>query len=257
MIGGGLRLSTPKACRRQCTRASSRRYGTFAPKAADKRVPAACTFLAFACSACWDSRQTGPDMPIAPMVRPVKSAAATAMQRTSRLNSPSSYATPVRLTSASSRNRAGASVMEFLVDGLSSTRSKNRLSWSSRSDARITLPRAVQCAGRQRKQRATDAVALGVWLLPNVAERHQRLGEVEGGRVVQAEALAQISEPDAVAIARNLLEDGEGATERLHPDALPVRRIVIDIGGQRPRRRSDLWGRRNDRLATRLGLGRG
>src|SRR5262245_6124076 len=91
-------------------------YGTLAPNAADRRAPAAWTVLALACSACWDSRQIGPDMPIAPMTRPVKSVAGTAIQRTSRLNSPSSYATPVRLTSASSRNKAGASVIEFFVD---------------------------------------------------------------------------------------------------------------------------------------------
>ena len=52
----------------------------------------------------WTARQIGPEMPSAPITWPVKSVTGTATQRTSGLNSPSSKAMPVRLTSAISRN---------------------------------------------------------------------------------------------------------------------------------------------------------
>ena len=71
-------------------------------------------------------RQTGPEMPIAPITCPVKSFTGNATQRTSRLNSPSSNAMPLRRTSSISRSSAGISVMDFSVDGSSGTRSRKR-----------------------------------------------------------------------------------------------------------------------------------
>ena len=50
----------------------------------------------------------------------------------------------------------------------------------------------VERAGGERKQRAADAVALGVLHLPHIAERDQRLDQMEGGGIVQADALRQI-----------------------------------------------------------------
>ena len=76
----------------------------------------------------------------------------------------------------------------------------------------------VERARGQREQRPADAVALGVFLLAQVAERHHGLGEMERGGIVQADQLAQVGEPDAVAVARDLLEDRKGAAERLDAD---------------------------------------
>jgi hypothetical protein len=56
---------------------------------------------------------------------------------------------------------------------------------------------------------------------------------MERGGIVQANQFAQVCEPDAFAVARNLLEDREGAAERLDADALPVLGIVVDIGLRR------------------------
>src|SRR5215467_9275921 len=53
----------------------------------------------------------------------------------------------------------------------------------------------VEGACCQCKQRTADAVAFCVRLLPDIAERYERLGEMKGSRVVQAEVLAQIGEP--------------------------------------------------------------
>src|SRR6185437_10063231 len=49
----------------------------------------------------------------------------------------------------------------------------------------------VARAGGERKQRPADAVAFRILHLPHVAERHHRFHQVEGGRIVQADALAQ------------------------------------------------------------------
>src|SRR5262245_15174060 len=50
------------------------------------------------------------------------------------------------------------------------------------------------------------------------------------GRIVQADALAQLGETDAVPVARNLLENSERAAEPLPADALPVLGVVVDVG---------------------------
>src|ERR1035437_2195014 len=42
---------------------------------------------------------------------------------------------------------------------------------------------------------------------------------MEGGGIVQADALAQFGKPDAVAVARDLFDDREGAADRLHAAA--------------------------------------
>src|SRR6266852_3817395 len=78
----------------------------FAPNSADRRSAAACTIFARLCRAWMERRQIGPEMPSAPMVWPVKSFTGTATHRTSRLNSPSSNAMPLRLTSSISRSSA-------------------------------------------------------------------------------------------------------------------------------------------------------
>ncbi len=49
-------------------------------------------------------------------------------------------------------------------------------------------------------------------------------------------SLLKIGEPDAVAVARDLFEDREGAAERLDADALPVVGVVVDVVGKGPRR---------------------
>ena len=87
----------------------------------------------------------------------------------------------------------------------------------------------VERAGGQRKQRPADAVALGILLLAQIAQRHHRLGEMERGGIVQADQLAQFGKPDAFAVTRDLFEDRKGAAERLHADPLPVLGVVVDI----------------------------
>jgi hypothetical protein len=89
----------------------------------------------------------------------------------------------------------------------------------------------VERAGGEREQRPSDAIALGVLLLPDVAERHHGLDQMERGRVVQADPLAQFREADAFAMARDLLQNAEGTAERLHTDPLPVLGVIVDVAG--------------------------
>ena len=101
----------------------------------------------------------------------------------------------------------------------------------------------VQRARGQRKQRPADAVTLGFPFLADIAKRHHGLGEMERGGVVQAHTFAQVGQSDAVAVARDFLEDGKSAAERLHPDALPV--AGVDIGLRRFHQAGqDSWRRR-------------
>src|SRR5262249_46586577 len=111
----------------------------------------------------------------------------------------------------------------------------------------------VEAARREREQRPADPVALRVLLLADVAERNQRLGEMERGRRVQADPLAQLGEADAVAVARDLLEDAEGTAERLHADALAILGVVVDIGSRCLDQPGDLGP--GGRLVGGLGLG--
>src|ERR1035438_6926763 len=102
----------------------------------------------------------------------------------------------------------------------------------------------VERACRQREQWPADAVTLGVLLLPEIAERNHGFGEMEGGGIVQSDQLAQFGKTDAFAMTGDLLEDGERATERLYSAALPILRLVIDIGLARrdqPRDRRLAW----------------
>ena len=75
-----------------------------APNSADRRLAAARTCLARVFNTSSVIRQIGPEMPSAPITSPVKLNTGTATQRTSELNSPSSMATALRRTSATSRN---------------------------------------------------------------------------------------------------------------------------------------------------------
>ena len=50
---------------------------------------------------------------------------------------------------------------------------------------------------------------------------------------MQADQLAQFRKPDAFAVTRDLLEDREGAAERLDADPLPIIGVVVDIGLRR------------------------
>src|SRR5579875_464825 len=77
----------------------------------------------------------------------------------------------------------------------------------------------VERARGKREQGPTHAVSLGILHLPDIAERGKGAHQVKGGRTVQADALAQLDEADAVAVSGDLLEDGEGAPERLHAAA--------------------------------------
>src|SRR5258706_15782383 len=70
-------------------------------------------------------------------------------------------------------------------------------------------------ARRQRKEPTADAVALGVLRLLDVAERHHGPHQVESRAVVQADALAELGEADALAVARDLLKNREGPLQRL------------------------------------------
>src|SRR4029453_18017789 len=100
-------------------------------------------------------------------------------------------------------------------------------------------------------------------LLPDVAERNHRLGEMEGGRVVQADALAEVGKADAFAMARDLFQDGKGAAERLHAAAGAFPGLIVDgrlVRPHQPRNRRLAWRDRlfADLLAgllVRLGLG--
>ena len=90
----------------------------------------------------------------------------------------------------------------------------------------------VERARGQRKQRPAHAIALGVSFLPDVAERHQGLGEVKRGRVVQPDALAEFRKADTFAPPRDLFQDGKGPAQRLHADALPGRAARQRVGVQ-------------------------
>src|SRR5215475_9361787 len=101
-------------------------YQPLAPNSAERRLAAACTCLARVFSTSSVIRHIGPEIPSAPITSPVKLNTGTATQRTSELNSPSSMANALRRTSAISRNSTAGSVIDFLVDGLNSTRSRKR-----------------------------------------------------------------------------------------------------------------------------------
>ena len=111
----------------------------------------------------------------------------------------------------------------------------------------------VERAGGERKQRPADAVALGIALLPHVAQRDHRLREVERGGVVQADELAEFGKTNALAVPRDLLEDRKRAAERLHAAALAVLGVVVDVGRARlhqPRNRRLAWTWRASRSAS-------
>ena len=97
----------------------------------------------------------------------------------------------------------------------------------------------VERAGGQCKQRSADAVTLGVFFLANIAKRHHRLGEMKRGGVVQPHPLAQIRQPNSFAVARDFLEDREGASERLNADALAVLDVVAELGPRRLHKAGD------------------
>src|SRR5260370_34693879 len=73
----------------------------------------------------------------------------------------------------------------------------------------------VEGACRQRKDPPADAVALGVLGLLDVAERDHGPHQVESRAVVQADALAELGEADAIVVARDLLQDRERPLQRL------------------------------------------
>jgi hypothetical protein len=52
---------------------------------------------------------------------------------------------------------------------------------------------------------------------------------MEGRAVVQANALAEIGERDAVAIASHLFQNGESASYRLDSPARTILNVVIDV----------------------------
>ncbi len=74
------------------------------------------------CKASIDNRQTGPDIPMAPITCPLKLRTGSAAQRSSESNSPSSTAKPARRTSAISCASCSAEVIDFGVYALSSAR---------------------------------------------------------------------------------------------------------------------------------------
>src|SRR5262249_26462699 len=88
----------------------------------------------------------------------------------------------------------------------------------------------VEGAGGQREQGAANAVTLGLLDLPDIAQRNHRLDEMKSGAVMQSNALAQVGERDAFAIARHLFKDGEGAADRLKSAPRAILNVVIDVG---------------------------
>ena len=106
----------------------------------------------------------------------------------------------------------------------------------------------IERAGGERKQRPADAVTLGIALLPHVAQRDHRFGEMERGGIVQADELAEFGKPNALAVTRDFLEDRKRAPERLHAAALAVLGVVVDVGRARLHQPCDR------RLAWRGGL---
>ena len=73
----------------------------------------------------------------------------------------------------------------------------------------------IECACRKSEQRPADPIALGVALLANVAERDHGLDEMKSRAVVQADALAQFRQRDAVARKCDFLKNEKCATDRL------------------------------------------
>jgi hypothetical protein len=62
----------------------------------------------------------------------------------------------------------------------------------------------------ERKQRTTNAIALGVFFPTDVTKRNHRFYEVERRGVVQSDALAQVREADAFTMSGDLFQDAEG-----------------------------------------------
>jgi hypothetical protein len=80
----------------------------------------------------------------------------------------------------------------------------------------------VESSGGERKQLATDPVALRLRVLADVAQRQKRLCQMESGRIVQADKPAEVGKADTVAVPRHGLDDREGAAQRLHTRALRI-----------------------------------
>jgi hypothetical protein len=91
--------------------------------------------------------------------------------------------------------------------------------------------------------------------LAQIAQRNHGLGEVEGGRIVQADQLAQFRKPNALAVTRNFLEDRKGAAQRLHADALTVVGVIIDVASGRRQEPGDGGLARSGRLLIGLWFG--
>jgi hypothetical protein len=71
---------------------------------------------------------------------------------------------------------------------------------------------------------------------------------------VQPDDSREVGEPDAVAVARDRLEDRESAAERLHADALAPLGLVVDLAARRRDQPGELAGRDDDRFGTRAGI---
>ena len=72
---------------------------------------------------------------------------------------------------------------------------------------------------------------------------------------MQADQLAEVGKPDAVAVPRHLFKNCEGATERLNADPLPVVGVVVDIGLRRLHQLGDRGLARSGLLLNGLLLG--
>ena len=101
----------------------------------------------------------------------------------------------------------------------------------------------IERAGGERKQRPSDAVALGIALLADVAERDHRLGEMEGCGIVQADQLAQVGKANALAVTRDFFQD-----RKTRARATARRRA----GGPRRRRRWSACARLHQPCDRRL-----
>src|SRR5882672_64751 len=113
----------------------------------------------------------------------------------------------------------------------------------------------VERAGGERKQWPADAVAFGIFLLTQIAQRHHGLRQMERGGIVQVDQLAEVRQPDALAVPRDLFEDRKGAAERLDADPLPIVGVVVDIALRRRYQLGDGGLARTGRLLTGLLLG--